>query len=1175
MSMPEKHLGSSPETIDARPAKGSVVALATALAVALPAPAAATTVGPLSELIASPPGGMRNPSVVYDELNDQYLVAWDDARGSDLDVFLLRLVEDPNNPGALILESRDATDAPNGRPLLSSPDGVQRNPTLAYEPFSGFVGVSWTDVAPGSGRSDVWFARVEPDDPQLFSSRLTNLSTGLAGTANDFAEIGALGSATGSGAIWMVAWQNGAGPGEVRGVRIRSDGLVINEDLGGPIDVESTGGAPSLTAVGDDFYVIWNDRGAIEARRIPNDGPVGASTSTTATVVGTSTNSQEFPSIAPNGNAQLFAAWQERPLSGRNVFGDRVNSALGSLGPRGPLTPDVGTPRDIRVAGDESRDGSFAVWQDFRLSSGGNVGSIFGARIDGSGNVVEEDGVLLIDAIRSMQEPAIAKGPDGDYLVVAVEDRTIGTKGSGAVWYRLVRDEEPSGTITTTDPTMIPADGVTPADLCFGEATGSSGLQVVDRTLYTLTWTSMAVGMGDLDISPPDVDPSRPEHQLRAFDGEVCFELRTTVRGVVDVLLESVRADPANGPSTGSASITFENVPPEASDVRIEGRASMDDSPRSNDDLLLSYRYFDVNGDPEVTTTGLASTEIFWRDPTNGAEYLNARSSTVVDEGLLDKGDQWQARIAPGDGTDRRNTRWTDPEPISNIITIRNARPFVNSGPEICDAVSGACSDDPDSTLDLRTGSEIEARWGVKDPDQDQIDPDVTEKRWFIDGEEQGDLAGQEVVDGSRVVKGQRWRFSVLPFDGEEFAAEEAFSDEVVVNNTEPEFEFPSTFIEVDERSLVSLDASAASDIDGDDLTFRWAQDDDDQFQVALDGSNTPTPTFMAPSVSRLAIIELDLFIDDGEGEILADELTVQVQSLPDTDGDTIDDELEAQLGMDPNDPDSDRDGLRDEEEVDPLTGDFIVDPLDADSDDDGVRDGNEGRVRIGDPTGANPVGDVDGDGDVNALDPDSDGDGILDGVEARRISPVAAGGDPVPFEGTDTTAGNYAADADPTSETSPIDEDTDGDGLLDGEEDANQNGRVDAGETDPTVPNCDSNADCASGEVCNDTTRLCEDDDGGGGQCDVTLAERNIECCQGSTRVDPICPAGATEEQCPTGSSPFRIGTCSGGGGGGDGGGCAAVDPESSGPLVALGFVLGILGARRRRRCQQRAEES
>jgi hypothetical protein len=65
----------------------------------------------------------------------------------------------------------------------------------------------------------------------------------------------------------------------------------------------------------------------------------------------------------------------------------------------------------------------------------------------------------------------------------------------------------------------------------------------------------------------------------------------------------------------------------------------------------------------------------------------------------------------------------------------------------------------------------------------------------------------------------------------------------------------------------------------------------------------------------------------------------------------------------------------------------------------------------------AQPEHDTDGDGLINALDPDSDDDGLFDGTE-RGVT--------VPGPDTDVAAGNFVADADPSSTTSPIDPDTD-----------------------------------------------------------------------------------------------------------------------------------------------------
>ena len=64
---------------------------------------------------------------------------------------------------------------------------------------------------------------------------------------------------------------------------------------------------------------------------------------------------------------------------------------------------------------------------------------------------------------------------------------------------------------------------------------------------------------------------------------------------------------------------------------------------------------------------------------------------------------------------------------------------------------------------------------------------------------------------------------------------------------------------------------------------------------------------------------------------------------------------------------DTDGDGLPDAEEME-----LGSDPQDADTDDDGVLDGAE----------ANAAFDTDGDGLINVLDPDSDNDRLTDGTE-------------------------------------------------------------------------------------------------------------------------------------------------------------------------------------------------
>jgi hypothetical protein len=184
----------------------------------------------------------------------------------------------------------------------------------------------------------------------------------------------------------------------------------------------------------------------------------------------------------------------------------------------------------------------------------------------------------------------------------------------------------------------------------------------------------------------------------------------------------------------------------------------------------------------------------------------------------------------------------------------------------------------------------------------------------------------------------------------------------------------------------------------------------------------------------------------DADDDGLSDFDEVSLGTSPcasDSDGDGLDDGAElGETGTDPLDPDNDDDGLFDGEEFT-----LNADPLDADSDDDGVADGEE-RDR--------------------GLAPDrrdTDGDGLTDGQELGRTLWItgASRAGPTWTGSWGGTSEAFIADADPTTTTSPDDEDTDNDGLSDGAEDVDLNGRFDGDlpgtsddETDPNAVDTD-----------------------------------------------------------------------------------------------------------------------
>jgi len=139
---------------------------------------------------------------------------------------------------------------------------------------------------------------------------------------------------------------------------------------------------------------------------------------------------------------------------------------------------------------------------------------------------------------------------------------------------------------------------------------------------------------------------------------------------------------------------------------------------------------------------------------------------------------------------------------------------------------------------------------------------------------------------------------------------------------------------------------------------------------------------------------------------------------------------------------DFDEDGLEDWDELDNQG----TDPNDNDSDDDGILDGTE----------------VNGENPTDPNDPDTDDDGCTDGFEDSNFNgafePALGESNPNVVD-TDADGIDDCTEQTGSNPTDPNDDDSDDDGLKDGEEDTNQNGDFEPGigETDPNNPDTDS----------------------------------------------------------------------------------------------------------------------
>ena len=294
----------------------------------------------------------------------------------------------------------------------------------------------------------------------------------------------------------------------------------------------------------------------------------------------------------------------------------------------------------------------------------------------------------------------------------------------------------------------------------------------------------------------------------------------------------------------------------------------------------------------------------------------------------------------------------------------------------------------------------------------------------------------------------------------------------------------------------------------------------------------------------------------NGNGRVDSGESDPRVADV-DQDGDGLRVQTENLLGTSDANPDTDGDGLCDGpvavanlcEAGEDINGNGIVDanetnPLLADTDCDSLSDGAERFPPSGLP-------------ETNPNQADSDGDLVPDGVELGRNGPVsgaygcpgapydrdpASRSDPMVKDSDgdglndgieDRNQDGRLAAPNPgaVQESDPVAADTDGDGVCDGPnsvsgicrsgEDINRNGRVDATETDPRVADIDSDGDGLSDvdeNLVYGTNPNVRDTDGDGLEDGEEVREHNTD----PTRIDSDCDALTDSAEVSRGTDPL-----------------------------------------------------
>jgi len=350
-------------------------------------------------IISTAEDEQKSPSIAFDANN--YLVVWQDCRsGEDDDIY-----------GARISQTGIVLD-PNGI-IISFAASDQYTPRVAFDGTDYLV--SWEDYRNG-------------DYPDIYGTRLSQ--AGLVIDPNGIFISNAPDSqmmpcVAFDGINYLVAWQDlrDSIDWNIYGTRVNQSGIVLDTNGIAISIVAYSQGNSSIAFDGTNYLIVWEDS------RNGNYDIYGARVNQTGTIldsdciiISTSPYGERYPSLAFDGTNYLVV-WQ----SPSDIYGARVNSS-------GVVLDSI--PIAISTATSDQESPSIAfdginylvAWQDER--SGNNAWDIYGARVSPSGIVFEPNGIAISTAPDDQENPIIAF--DGINFLVVWGDRRSGRDIYGA-----------------------------------------------------------------------------------------------------------------------------------------------------------------------------------------------------------------------------------------------------------------------------------------------------------------------------------------------------------------------------------------------------------------------------------------------------------------------------------------------------------------------------------------------------------------------------------------------------------------------------------------------------------------------------------------------------------------------------------------------------------------------
>lgn len=291
--------------------------------------------------------------------------------------------------------------------------------------------------------------------------------------------------------------------------------------------------------------------------------------------------------------------------------------------------------------------------------------------------------------------------------------------------------------------------------------------------------------------------------------------------------------DGDGGTASDTVVAKVRNALPVASEVVISPA-----SPRTEDDLTLSWNYSDADGQPESGTT------VRWT--VDGQPVPQFNDQKLVGAAATARGQVWRATVTPRDGVDFGLPVQSAP------VTIGNDAPVVTDV-AITPAAPGAAD-----TLTVT--------YTYADPDGDREDGTLV--RWTRNGQPTAAFDGSKTVTPP-LVRGDVWQVTVTPRDGAD-AGEPVASAPVTVVNTPPaitrleDIAVPATGDETEVSWTIE-----ATDVDGDAL----------QYACELAGQTVATTAEVILSLP-VGTHLVTCTVSDGT-DVTSDDLTIAVGDVP------------------------------------------------------------------------------------------------------------------------------------------------------------------------------------------------------------------------------------------------------------------------------------------------------